>query len=59
MEAESLQQPARMVKGHRLQEGLGAEARPAREQALQVCGAEPCLVRQGLQARVARASSRK
>ena len=38
-----------MVKGDRLQEGLGAQARPAREQALQVRGAEPRLIRQGIE----------
>src|SRR5687768_10926781 len=38
-----------MVKGDRLQEGLGAQARPAREQALQMGGAEACLIRQGIE----------
>ena len=53
------EQPAGMVKGDRLQEGLGAEARPAREQALQMGGAEALPDPPGFQARVARASSRK
>ena len=43
------QQLAGMVEGDRLQEGLGAQARPAREQALQMGGAEACLIRQGLE----------
>jgi len=43
------QQFTRVVKGDGLQEGLGAEARPAREQALQVGGAEARLIGQGFQ----------